>query len=105
MGPGVRRDDERTSLGRQRRRQPFFALFGGGAPNSFFKSSMLCDNRGHSQEKAFLAQFEALMRAACLTGLATGTGTFSVSVRSATCCTLCCDSCWRACLAVKAAAM
>jgi hypothetical protein len=30
---------------------------------------------------------EALMRAACLTGLATGTGTFSVSVRSATCCT------------------
>ena len=41
--------------------------------NSFFKSSRLCESRGHSQENAFFAQLDALMRAACLTGLATGT--------------------------------
>src|SRR4051812_1458817 len=72
--------------------QSFFALLGCEL-NSFFKSSMLCESRGHSQENAFLAQLEALMRSARLTGLATGTGIFSVSVRSDTCWTPCCNSC------------
>src|SRR4026209_117388 len=106
MGPGLRRDDGRP--------QPPFGLLGvallGAGLNSFFRSSLLCESRGHSQEKEFFAQLEALIRAACLTGLATGTGILSTSVRNATCCTArcgscCCCSCCCCCLAVKAAAM
>src|SRR4029079_18256297 len=98
--------------------QPFFCLAGCCCCglNSLLSSLMLSESRGHSQENEFLAQFAALMRAACLTGLATGTGTFSNSdsgdpgcaVRSETCCTS-----WvcgagggsGCCLAISAAAM
>ena len=58
---------------------------------------MLSESRGHSHENWFLAHCAALIRAACLTGLATGTGTFSDSgsedsVRSETCCTSACGA-------------
>src|SRR5215216_168766 len=62
--------------------------------SSLFSSLTFSESRGHSHENWSLAHWAALMRAACLIGLATGTGTFSVStggggvcsVRSETCC-------------------
>ena len=60
--------------------QDFFCLLGVEL-NSFFRSLMLSESRGQSQENELLAQLAARMRAACLTGLATGTGTFADSVR------------------------
>ena len=47
--------------------QPFFCLFGVEL-NSFFRSLMLSESRGQSQENELLAQLAALIRAACLTG-------------------------------------
>src|SRR5258707_13599005 len=96
MGLGVRRDDKRGQLR--------FALLADEL-NSFFKPSIPSESRGHSQENELLAQLAALMRAACLTGLATGTGTFSVSLRSDACSTPCCTCCCCCCLAANAAVM
>src|SRR5467141_3531119 len=86
------------------RRQLRFALLD-GEPNSFLISLMPSEIRGQSQENEPFAQLVARMRgrasigtACCFAGLATGTGTFSVSLFSETCCTCCC-------LAVNAAAI
>ena len=97
------------------------ALFGDGL-NSFLISLMPSESRGHSQEKESLAQLVALVRdlrspdltspdftspdlgslvaaaCCCRAGFPLGTGTFSTSLFSETCCTC-------RCLAVKAAAM
>src|SRR4051812_8931032 len=77
----------------------FFCLPGGVWLNIFFSPLMPSESRGQSQENELLAQLAARMRAACLTGLATGTGTLSTSARadpgsdrSDTCCT-CCGGC------------
>ena len=69
------------------------------APNSFLISLMPPESRGHSQENESLAHWAALARArkslaaaCCFTGLTRGTGTFSVSLLRAACCT-CCTCC------------